>query len=118
MAKAKKFPLRIWLTKKATATSHDLETDPVDEGWEWRIEGLAFEDETSAATEVRVWIKGHGYKHYICEQVSLSATTLYWFNDDFSLFEGEQLVFSFLGVTAGDELRAYIRGYKIEIEGG
>lgn len=107
--------IRLPLYTVAVAGTNILLTDPVPEGQTWRIEQLSCENETSGSTDVRGYIAGHGYNHYLFEQDSPAAITLYWYNDDFFLAPGERLALRWTGATAGDKLRGYLTGY-VEVE--
>lgn len=108
-----KEPQVIRLTKvSAGAAYDDLETTPVEATYRLVTENHAVENETNTFTSVRAFIKGHGYEHWLWEQKSPIAATLYWFEREISLEEGEQLAFRFTGCTSGDQLRAYLDGYR------
>jgi len=114
-----KYPLRIRVAKESTgATDEYLQTEKVEPERIWCIQTLAFENETSVTAEVRVYIEGHGYPHYILQQENPPAADLYWFTDDFLLVEGERLVCRFTGTTSGDLLRMYLTGYWMFSEKG
>jgi len=85
----------------------------------WCIQTYAFENETSATTEVRAAIQIRDFYHWIFQQENPPAGDLYWFTDDFFLVEGERLTTRFTGTTSGDELHVYITGYRMySKEGG
>jgi len=109
---AKKVPFRTHVGLSSDgSTLFYLKTDPVESGRIYCVQNCSFLNENSAMTYARGYIEGHGYKHYIWEQVSPTADTLYWYTDDFYLTERERFVIEFKGSTSGDKLHMYLTGY-------
>lgn len=106
------------VTKAAGSGAYtDVAFGPAQPGRRYTITRLAVEDETSApSTDIRVFVDGHGYPHYILEQNSPAAATLYWENEPTLLFEGESLVARFTGATLNDVLQLYVEGWWEELE--
>jgi hypothetical protein len=116
---AKKYPLRIHLGCTSDGSVNVfLTTKPVPPGEVWCIQTYAFENETSATTEVRAAIQIRDFYHWIFQQENPPAGDLYWFTDDFFVIEGERLTTRFNGTTSGDELHVYITGYRMYIKEG
>lgn len=99
-------------------TYDEVEYGPIRENRRYHVTRLGVEDETSApSTDIRVYVKGHGYDHWILEQNSPAAGVLYWDTDGTFLTMGESLVARFTGATAADVLQLYIEGWWEELEG-
>lgn len=94
-------------------TPVDIDTDRVPRGEVWRITSFAFEDETSAFTEGRVAIARLNVNHWLVEQDSPAATTLYWTNWEYWLGEGEFLRLRATGLTSGDLVNLYVNGVRL-----
>lgn len=88
-----------------------VKSDYVKIGKRYCFQRVTFEDKTSAFTSLRVYVEGHGYEHYLAEQKSPAAATLYWLKDPIYLIPGERLVAKFTGTTTGDVLEMCITGY-------
>lgn len=113
---AKKHALR--LRYKALASDGTLDyvkSDKVKAGERWLIRSHSFENETGARGTIRGYIEGHGYNHWLWEQESPAAATLYWSEEDMILTEGERLCVRQASCTANDILQLLINGY-IEYE--
>ncbi len=107
-------PLRLVIrVTSAGAAFDDLLTERVPRGELWRINHIAWEDETTAFTEGRTFVSGHGYNHWLKEQDSPVATTLYWDDEEYLLGENEQVGVRMTGATSGDLLRLYIDGFRL-----
>jgi len=89
----------------------ELKSRPIKIGKRYCFQRVTFEDKTSAFTSLRVYVEGHGYEHYLAEQKSPAAATLYWLKDPVYLIPGERLVGKFTGTTTGDVLEMCITGY-------
>jgi len=100
----------------AGGTFDDLKFGPIKAGEIYHIQGLAMENEATTITDIRVFIDGHGYNHYLYEQKAPAAGYLYWAEDDFYVFEGEELVIRFTGCDPLDKLAAYLNGTFIVID--
>ena len=61
--------------------------------------------------DLSVYVKGHGYAHWLMSQESPAAGQLYWERWPTFLFRGESLVARFIGATAGDVLNLYLEGW-------
>lgn len=73
---------------------------------------LAVEDETNApSTDIRVYVKSHGYEHWLLEENTPAAGVLYWDDEGTFLMTEEELVARFTGATAADVLRLYVEGW-------
>ncbi len=98
--------------RSAGGSYDDVSFGAIEPGRHYTIERLAVEDEDSAPSgDIRVFVAGHGYNHYLIEQNSPAAATLYWANEPIHLFEGETLTVRFTGCASGDDLQMYIEGW-------
>lgn len=95
------------------ATSENLDTERVPRGELWHVTHMSFEDETTAFTEGRISVEGHGYRHWLEEQDSPGAATLFWSNNDYWLGEGEFLRLQATGLTAADVVNFYVSGQRL-----
>lgn len=101
-----------------TATYNEVVYGPILENRRYHITRFGVEDETSAPTgDIRVCVKGHGYNHWLSEQDSPAAATLYWDTDGTFLTMGESLVARFTGAQASDVLQLYLEGWWEELAG-
>jgi len=89
----------------------DVEYVPLLEREFLQIARIAVEDEDNAATEIRLFITGHGYDHPVAEESTVTAATLYWVRWPTYLVAGEKLVARFYGATADDKLVMYLEGW-------
>ena len=98
-------------------TFDDVEFGPILEGRFYHITRLAVEDETSApSTDIRCYVGGHGYQHWLNEQNSPAAGVLYWDTDGTFLTMLESLVARFTGATASDVLKLYVEGWWVQLD--
>jgi len=96
----------------AGGTYDEVVYDPLLEAQFLQLTTVAVEDETNAPSgHIRVYVRGHGYEHWILDEASPSADTLYWARWPTYLVEGEQLVARFYGATASDRLVLYFEGW-------
>jgi len=108
------------VTKLAGSGAYtDVVFGPVLHDRFYQITRFAVEDETTApSTDIRVFVDGHGFNHYLLEQDSPAAATLYWESDPTFLTQGESLVARFTGPTLNDVLQLYVEGWWVEpVEG-
>ena len=112
-------PFRDEQTKIALGGIYDeVEFGPIRRECYYHISRFAAEDETSApSTDIRCYVKGHGYEHWLNEENSPAAGVLYWDPDGTFLTMGESLVARFTGATAADRLRLFVEGWWEELGG-
>lgn len=77
----------------------------------WHIRSHSFENETGARGTARSYVESHGYEHWLWEQESPAAATLYWSEENMILSEGERLCVRQASCTSGDKLQLLINGY-------
>ena len=107
-----RYALRIRARAKATGGTYDkVMSDPVPRGEVWHVNSHSFENETGARGTARAYIDTAGYKHWLWEQTSPAAATLYWSEDNIVLSEGERLVIRQATCTSGDQLQLLGQGY-------
>jgi len=106
---------KVYRVVSTGAAYDDVAADRVDPGELWRIESISAENETSNFTELRIYIKGHGYEHWLYEKENPLGGKLYWSEEDITLGEGEQIIARFSGCTSGDKLAFYLNGYREEV---
>ena len=107
----KKHPFDRVLSARASTGSNDLQMDEIKSGRLYCIQRVSVENETSAATDVRLMKGGPGGEFLLEEKDTLSAATLYWTSEAFYLTEGQYLLARFSGCTADDVLKVYITGW-------
>jgi len=111
--------LREWKAKiSGGATTEEIESDSPDPGELWCLQHIATENETSNSSEVRLYVKGRGYEHYIDEQDDPLAGHLFTVDKAVYLYEHEKLVAKWGGTTSGDKLTLYYEGYRQEVKDG
>lgn len=93
-----------------TAAYDELSFGPVKPGRLYFAERIAWEDENNIATDIKLYIKVAGYEHYLEEETTPVAGTLYRVRFQGYIHEGELLVVRFTGATAADVLLAFITG--------
>jgi len=79
-----------------------------------QITRISLEEESNAPDSMRLYVKGHGYEHWVGEEKSPSAGTLYWIDWPTYLVEGETLVARFYNTTAGNKLHMLIEGWAYD----
>jgi len=114
---AQKISFRSRLVKVAAGDSSDIlrypEDGPVRVGERHHITRCAFEDETTACTEVQVNVNRGGVSYPQVEQLAPVAGYLYWVEEEMVINEGERLEIYFSEATASDNLKAYLSGYLV-----
>lgn len=96
----------------------EVKFGPIEHDRLYVITRFAVEDETSAPSgDIRCYVEGHGYEHWLNEENSPAAGVLYWDTDGTFLVMGEFLVARFTGATANDVLELYVEGYWHPTEG-
>lgn len=119
---AKKYALR--LREKKTFASAGLATvysDTVPPDQLWCIQLLSVEGNLTTSggnTRARVYIDGHGYKHYVAEQDGPSADTLYWRAEPFWMIPGERIAVEWDQAQAATTVELLAMGYFVEAEEG
>ena len=109
----KKRLLELRYTGLGTAAAYDdVKSDRPQPGEVWCIQNAAIENETNNFTELRVFIEGRGYNHYLDEQDNPLAGHLFTLPRDVFIHENEMLVARFTGCTTGDKLAMYLSGYR------
>lgn len=83
-------------------------------GFLLQITRICVEEETNAPTSIRVYVKGHGYEHWVGEEKTVAAGTLYWIEWPTYLVEGETLVARFYGATAGNVIHMLVEGWAYD----
>lgn len=110
----RKYPYRRAITRKAVETDYEyVETQPVPQGQVFLIRSHSFENETGARGTIRGYIRRDGNYHWLWEQKSPAAATLYWSEEDMSLAEGEILGVRQATNEADDILQLKLNGYVI-----
>lgn len=118
----KKEALRIRILETAVAAGlYSLRSPIVDRGQIWCIQRATFETDTVTLlgnTRFRVYIFGHGYKHYLGEQNAPVADTLYWMRESVWLIPGERLICEFDWAQATAIMEMILTGYWSAFEEG
>jgi len=89
----------------------DVEYDPLLQNAFLQITRIGVLDYDNAPTKIRLYVKGHGYEHWVGEEASPNADTLYWIEWPTYLVENEQLVARFYGATTADKLEMILEGW-------
>ncbi|MBA7601997.1 hypothetical protein ES703_09082 [subsurface metagenome] len=110
----RKYPQRVPRTRTAVSTTFEyVETEPVPVGQVHEIWSHSFENETGARGTIRGYIRRDGYYHWLWEQKSPAAATLYWSVENVVLAEGEILGVRQATNVAGDILQLKLNGVVI-----
>ena len=72
---------------------------------------ISVEVEGGNPDQIRVYVRGHGYPHWVGEEVEPEHDRLYWIEWPTYLVPGEQLVARFTGADAGDVLHLLVEGW-------
>lgn len=100
--------------KVAAATTEEIAFPRVEPGRHYHITRFSVENETSASTDVRVLVRGHGWDHPEVEKDSPAAATVYYENEPTHLSEGEELLAKWTGATVSDRLVFYVEGWWVK----
>lgn len=79
-----------------------------------QITRVCVEAEGSNPDKVRLYVKGHGYPHWVGEEAEPSHSILYWLEWPTYLTEGESLVARFYGMDAGNKLHMLVEGWAYD----
>jgi len=107
-----RYALRIRARASARGETYDrVKSELVPRGEVWHVNSHSFENESGARGTARAYIDGHGLEHWLWEQTSPGAATLYWSEDNIVLKEGERLAVRQATCTEGDQLQLLGQGY-------
>jgi len=119
---ARKDSLRLrYVETISSAGLYSLKSEPVETGYLYCIEHTAWEISLATSggnTRCRLYIEGHGYKHYIAEQNIPAANRLYTWSKNEFLHQGERLVLDIDQAQATTVAQMLLLGYKEEIKVG
>jgi len=121
---ARKDAIRLRLKKLFTGGQLEtLYSDRVKQGVIWCLEQITWEIDVATSggnTRCRLYIEGHGYKHYLAEQVNPVADRLYWYTKKPYLYPGERLALDidYAGSSTTAEMIATGYWEKIKAGGG
>ena len=114
--------LRLRVTGKQTSQGlFTLYTDKVESGKAYCFQDIVFsidkvlEDGNSRA---RLYIEGHGYKHYLDEYSPILENGIYSYDRPLWLYEGERLALELDEVQANTTALMHIIGYWTDLTGG
>jgi len=94
-----------------------LYSEVVPAGKVYCIQHTAWEIDKATSggnTRCRLYIDGHGYKHYIAGQDAPSADTLYWWQHPIWLIQGERLALDIDQAQASTTAEMDMSGYWTE----
>lgn len=101
-------PLRFVSTSTGTEYINDERVKP---GELQIITRLAVENLNNTMTRFRICVWDGANLHFLAEQKSSSAATLYAFVDPIYLSEGENLRIELVGASVGDVTNVYVDGF-------
>ena len=105
----------------ASAGLQTLYSDYVERGQIYCFQQVAWEIDKATSggnTRCRLYIEGHGYKHYLAGQDAPSADTLYWYKEPAWLIPGERLALDIDQGQASTTAEMDITGYWTEFKEG
>lgn len=109
----KRFRSKVVRVAPSTAET-DVTFGPILEDRLFLVTRIAVEDETSAPTDkIRVGVLGHDGPHWVMEEATPVAATLYFDTWPTHLVQGESLIARFINATADDRLVLYVEGYYL-----
>ena len=79
-----------------------------------QITRISLEEKGTASSSIRLYVKGHGYEHWIGEEKTVVVDTLYWIEWPTYLVEGETLVARFIGATEDNVLEMLVEGWAYD----
>jgi len=119
---AGKNALRLRARKRfALAALQTLLSEPVESDKIYCIQQVAWEIDKATAggnTRGRLYIEGSGYKHYLAEQDTPVADTLYWYKEPVWLIPRERLALDIDQGQAATTAEMHIAGYWTEQKEG
>jgi len=102
--------------KSDGAITIDIKDDIVKPGQIKIYQLVACEDETSAATSIRLGKQRRQDIIWFNEEKNPVAGTLYWSEVPLYVYQGENLIVRFTGTTSGDILSVYCHGLIKEVK--
>jgi len=106
-----------WIgTNTATAPNHTLSSSACPAGEVWVVTGLSAYDKDSACTRVSLKADIGGDDQVIWSLSAVGAYQIVCWSGHVYLAESDSLNATFIGVTAGDDLRFHVLGYKMTLE--
>lgn len=87
----------------------------VPEGEVWEVTGMSFIHSSASVNRARVGPKYGALYINVGEVISPAASTLYSFNMDVILKEGDRLYWKFYNLTLNDDVYAWAWGSKMEV---
>lgn len=106
-------------TTTGSAGVQTVESTRVDVGYRRRLQSIAWEVNKAMSggnTRCRLYIKGHGYKHYLDTQLVPVANWLYTRNENDYLYAGESLVLELDQGQATTIVTLDLTGYEQKCE--
>ncbi|GAI46494.1 unnamed protein product [marine sediment metagenome] len=103
------------------AALQTLLSEFVESGKIYCIQQAAWEIDTATAlgnTRCRLYIEGHGYKHYLAEQDDPTAGKLYWYKEPVWLVPRERLALEIDHAAVNTTAEMHMTGYWTEIKEG
>lgn len=95
-------------------TYDEVVFDPLLEREFLRIERIAVVDYDSCLDNIRLYVRGHGYPHWIGETYPGDPDVICWVTRPTYLVAGEQVVARFYAATASDNLEMLLEGWIID----
>ena len=119
---ATKNALRLHEVKTVSAAGlATIQSEVVPHDQVWCIQRLTIEGSlvpSGGNTRCRLYIDGHGYKHYLSEQDAPVAGALYWYDDPVWLIPGERIAVDWDQAQADTTLELIATGYWTEAKEG
>ncbi len=113
----KRQPLRLAYHVKASGGTYDyVKTDQVPTGELWRIEHVAYENETGARGTFRRYTEKAGESVLLGEVQGPGAAELLHSDDKIWMVPGECMTIRQATCTANDVLSLYVHGYRVKSE--
>ncbi len=105
--------------KTPSAALHTIYSDRVGSGRAECFQQISWEIDKATSggnTRARLYIEGHGYKHFIEEQDTPAADTLYTYSEPLYLFEGERLALEIDEAQNATKVQLFGTGYWFSIK--
>jgi len=105
----------------AAAGLQTLLSEYVESGKIYCVQQVAWEINLATSggnTRCRLYIEGHGYKHYLAEQDAPTADKLYWYKEPVWLVPRERLALDIDQAQASTTAEMNMTGYWTELKGG
>jgi len=98
------------LTGKGNGATLTLFSKKIKAGWQVTIEHIGFYSEVNANRVCRIYLEGHGYKHYLTYITVTGGVEQGLDIRPITIDDNERLAFDFINTEVGEEFEVYLMG--------